>query len=105
MYYFIYVLWFMFLVVVNQMRRRWTIFKIFKSKISSSLSSKASESLNNSIYYSFSSYNMPACNVNMSPTMFTFPYHFLVALVVGLPMGSIVLLSPTIIALVWSHYS
>jgi hypothetical protein len=102
MYYFIYVLWFMFLVVVNQMRRRWTI---FKSKISSSLSSKASESLNNSIYYSFSSYNMPACNVNMSPSMFTFPYHFLVALVVGLHMGSIVLLSPTIIALVWSHYS
>jgi hypothetical protein len=37
--------------------------------------------------------------------VFTFPYHFLVALVVGLHMGSIVLLSPPAIALVLSRYS
>jgi hypothetical protein len=51
MYYFIYVLWFVFLVVVHQSRQHWIIFKTFKKKISSSLSSKASESF--SSYYFF----------------------------------------------------
>jgi hypothetical protein len=45
---------------------------------------------------------MPDATFNMNPSMFTFPYHLLVALVVGLHMGSIVLLSPGVIALVLS---
>jgi hypothetical protein len=53
MYYFIYVLWFVFLFVVNQTRHRWTIFKIYKNKTLSSLRSKTSESFNNSAYYFF----------------------------------------------------
>jgi hypothetical protein len=53
MYCFIYVLWFVFPVVVNQSCRHWIIFKTVKSKTLSSLSSKVSESLINSTYYSF----------------------------------------------------
>jgi membrane associated rhomboid family serine protease len=50
---FIFILWFVSPVVVNQSRQRWIIFKTFKKKISSTLSSKASESLINSTYYFF----------------------------------------------------
>jgi hypothetical protein len=77
MYYFIYVLWFVFLVVVNQSCRHWTIFKTFNKKILSSLSSMASESLNNSAYYFFlalfTKYSMYEI---MNSSMFTFPYLF-----------------------------
>jgi hypothetical protein len=88
MYCFIYVLWFVFSVVNIQTRRRWAI---FKNKNLCNLRSKASESLNKSAYYSLYLFSIcHACNVNMNHSMFTFPYHFLVALVVGLHMGSIV---------------
>jgi uncharacterized membrane protein len=53
MYCFIYVLWFVFLVVIIQMHHHWIIFKTFKNKILSSLSSKASEPLINSTYSFF----------------------------------------------------
>jgi hypothetical protein len=43
MYCFIYVVWFVFPVVINQLHRRWIIFKTFKSKTLSSLSIKASD--------------------------------------------------------------
>jgi hypothetical protein len=73
MYCFIYVLWFVFPVVVNQSRQCWIIFKTFKKKILSSLSSKASESLINSVYYFFLSlfinYSM---HKMMSHNRFTF---------------------------------
>jgi hypothetical protein len=50
MYYFIYVLWFVFPVVINQLRQHWII---FKNQTLSSLSRKASEPLINSTYASF----------------------------------------------------
>jgi hypothetical protein len=53
MYYFIYILWFVFPVVIIQTRHHSIIFKTFKSKILSSLSSKANKSLINSTYYFF----------------------------------------------------
>jgi hypothetical protein len=61
MYCFIYVLWFVFPVVIIQTRHHWIIFKTFKSKILSSLSSKASEPLINSTY-SLSRYIYYLCN-------------------------------------------
>jgi hypothetical protein len=53
MYYFIYVLWIVFSVVVNQSHQHWIIFKTFKRKTLSSLSNKASEPLINSTYSFF----------------------------------------------------
>jgi hypothetical protein len=41
---------------------------------------------------------------NMNAIMFTFQYHFLGTIVVGLHMGSLVWLSTVVIALVLSHY-
>jgi hypothetical protein len=41
----------------------------------------------------------------MNSSVFTFLYHFLAALVVGLHMGNIHFLSPAVIALVLSRYS
>jgi hypothetical protein len=75
MYYFIYVLWFMFLVVINQSCRRWIIFKTFKNKTLSSLRSKASESLINSTYYFFLAlFSYYFMHKMMCHSMFTFPY-------------------------------
>jgi hypothetical protein len=62
MYCFIYVFWFVFSVVIIQARRHWIIFKTFKSKILSSLSSKAGEPLINSTYYFFLSIFYYLCN-------------------------------------------
>jgi hypothetical protein len=52
-YYFIYVLWFVFPFVINESHQHWIIFKTFKKKILSNLSSKESEPLFNSAYYPF----------------------------------------------------
>jgi hypothetical protein len=62
MYCFIYVLWFVFPVVIIQTRRHWIIFETFKSKILSSLSSKASEPLIISTYSFFLSIFYYLCN-------------------------------------------
>jgi hypothetical protein len=62
MYYFICVLWFVFPVVIIQMRHHWIILKTFKSMILSSLSSKASEPLINSTYSFFLSIFYYLCN-------------------------------------------
>jgi hypothetical protein len=73
MYCFIYVPWFVFLVVVNQSCRCWIIFKTFKSKTLSSLSSKASESLFNSAYYFFLAlFTIYLMHKMISPSRFTF---------------------------------
>jgi hypothetical protein len=70
---FIYVLWFVFPVVVNQFCHHWIIFKTFKSKTLTSLSSKPSESLINRTYCSFLTlFIYYFMHKMMSPNMFTF---------------------------------
>jgi hypothetical protein len=95
-------LWFVFSVVVNQTRRCWIIFKTFKSKTLSNLSSKASEPLINSTYsfflFVFTIYEMQEI---MNSRLFTLPHYFHV----GFCLGRIALLSPTVIALMLSCLS
>jgi hypothetical protein len=75
MYCFIYVLWFVFPIVIIQTRRHWIIFKTFKSKILSSLSSKASEPLINSTYSFFLAiFTICAMHEIMKYRLFTFSY-------------------------------
>jgi hypothetical protein len=75
MYCFIYVLWLVFLVVIIQMRHHWIIFKTFKSKILSSLSSMASEPLINSTYFFFLAiFTICAMHEIMKYRLFTFSY-------------------------------
>jgi hypothetical protein len=75
MYCFIYVLWFVIPVVIIQTRRHWIIFKTFKSKILSSLSSKASEPLINSTYSFFLAiFTICAMHEIMKSRLFTFSY-------------------------------
>jgi hypothetical protein len=76
MHYFIYKLWFVFLVVVIQTQRRWIIFKTFKINTLSSSSSKASEPLINSAYYSFLAlFTIYAMHEIMNSSMITLLYH------------------------------
>jgi hypothetical protein len=99
---FIYVLWFVFSVIIIQMCRHWIIFKTFKSKILSSLSSKASEPLINSTYSFFLSiFTIYAMQEIMNSMLFTLPHYFHV----GFCLGRIALLSPTVIALMLSQLS
>jgi hypothetical protein len=79
------------------------IFMIFKNKILSSSSSKASESLINSSYYSFLAlFTYYFLHKMMSHIRFTFPYLYRRC---WLHMGRIALLSPAVIALMLSHLS
>jgi membrane associated rhomboid family serine protease len=81
MYYFIYALWFVFLVVINQSRQQWTIFKAFKRKVLSSLISKANEPLINSSYYSFLTlFTYYFMHKMMSHIMFSLPRYFMCCL-------------------------
>jgi hypothetical protein len=94
-------LWFVFLVVVNQTRRRWIIFKTFKSK-TLSLNSKASEPLINSTYSFFLSiFTIYAMQEIMNSRLFTLPHYFHV----DFCLSKIALLSPAVIALMLSHLS
>ncbi len=91
----------MFPIAVNQTRRRWIIFKTFKSKTLSNLSSKASESLINSTYYFFLSiFTIYAMHEIMNSRLFTLPHYF-----VWVCLGRIALLSPTVITLMLSRLS
>jgi hypothetical protein len=75
MYCFIYVLWFVFPVVIIQTRHHWIIFKTFKSKILSSLSSKASEPLISSTHSFFLTiFTICAMHEIMKYRLFTFSY-------------------------------
>jgi hypothetical protein len=102
MYCFIYVLWFVFPIVIILTRHNWIIFKTFKSKILSSLSSKVSEPLINSTYSFFlSMFTIYAMQEIMNSRLFTLPHYFHV----GFCLGKIALLSPAVIALMLSHLS
>jgi hypothetical protein len=84
-----------------QMCQCWTTFKIYKRKILSSSSSKASEPLINSTYSFFPApFTIHALHEIMK-------YRLLLSCIctldVGLLMGRIALLSPTIIAWLLSH--
>jgi hypothetical protein len=84
------------------MRRRWIIFKTFKSKTLSNLSSKASEPLINSTYSFFLSiFTIYAMHEIMNSRLFTLLHYFHV----GFYLGRIALLSPSIIALMLSRLS
>jgi hypothetical protein len=73
MYCFIYCTVVCFSAVVIQMRCRWIIFKIYKNKTLSSLSSKASESLIYSTYYLFLTlFTYYFMHKMMSHSMFTY---------------------------------
>jgi hypothetical protein len=91
-----------FLVAVNQTRRRWIIFKTFKSKILSNLSNKASDPLINSTYSFFLSvFTIYAMQEIMNSRLFTLPHYFHV----GFCLGRVALLSPTVITLMLSCLS
>jgi hypothetical protein len=62
---------------VNQMRRRWIIFKSFKSETLSNLSRKVSESLINSTYSFFLAiFTICAMHEIMMYWLFTFSYMY-----------------------------
>jgi hypothetical protein len=91
-----------FSVVLNQLRRRWIIFKTFKREALSSLSSKASEPLINSTYSFFLAiFTIYAMHELMNSRLFT-PSR-ICTLDVGLHMGNIALLSPTVLILLLSR--
>jgi hypothetical protein len=91
-----------FLVVVNQTRRHWIIFKTFKSKTLRNLSSKASEPLINSTYsFILSIFTIYAMQEIMNSRLFTLPHYFHV----GFCLGRIALLSLAVIALMLSRLS
>jgi hypothetical protein len=74
MYCLFIVLWFLFLVAIIPMCRHWIIFKIYKSKVLSSSSSKASEPLNNSTQYFFLTlFTIYAMHKIMNYSMFILP--------------------------------